>query len=340
MRKHGLHERTAKLAWVDVQTVLAVVRTGSLSGAARQLDIEHSTVFRRIDDIEQRLGARLFDRERGGYIANSHAETIAEAGRHMEAAALEAERRVLGADTRLTGTIRLATSDLLAAYLLPSILDGFLRSHPDIEIEMAVSGANVDLHRREADLALRATLAPPESLIGRQLALIDYAVFARCDSVDPNASPPDLKALTWVGFDDGLQHLQIAQWVRSAIPVTPRVRVDSLQAMLHAVAAGVGVAVLPRFAAAQDPRLTQISEPIDGPKMPIWLLSHPDIRGNARVRALSQHLVAHLPPAIESAQARAACSERLWCRAAFKPVKRVRQRATPAPAPGSDAPAR
>lgn len=324
MRKKDLHERTGALSWVDVQTVLAVVRSGSLSGAARTLGLEHSTVFRRVEDIERRLGTRLFDRERGAYLANAHAETIAEAGRQMEIAALDAERRVLGADARLTGTIRLATSELLAAYLLPKILDEFLRAHPEIQIELAVSGANVDLHRREADLALRATPAPPDTLIGRQLAVIDYAIFARKGSAPAQVEPADLAALTWIGFDDTILHLQIAQWMRDSIRVTPRLRVDSLQAMLSAVAAGVGVAVLPRFAAAQDPRLVQISQPLDGPKMPIWLLSHPDVRGNARVRALSDYLTQHLLSAIIAAQDCATCSDTLWCKAAFKPARRSR----------------
>jgi DNA-binding transcriptional LysR family regulator len=325
MRKSSLQERTGTLGWEDVRTVLAVVNAGSLSGAARSLDVEHSTVFRRIDDIERRLGTRLFDRERGSYLPNVQAETIAEAGRQMEAAALEAERRVLGADERLKGSIRLATSDLLANYLLPRILDDFLNAHPDIEIEMAVSGGNVDLHRREADLALRATLAPPDTLVGRQLALIDYAVFARYGT-PVVADRSNLREHHWIGFDDALQHLQIAQWVKNTIDVRPRVRVDSLQAMLQAVAAGIGVAVLPRFAAAQDGRLVQISEPIDGPRMPIWLLTHPDVRGNARVRALSQHLSERLPAAITSATAMAACADRLWCKRAFAPQRRANQR--------------
>jgi DNA-binding transcriptional LysR family regulator len=137
MGKPNLQKSTSaagsgQLAWDDLRTVLAIVRSGSLSGAARVLDIEHSTVFRRLEDIERRLGTTLFERSRSGYLANAHGEAVADAARVMEEAALGAERRVLGADRRLTGTVRIATSEMLGAYLLPRLLEEFLDAHPEI----------------------------------------------------------------------------------------------------------------------------------------------------------------------------------------------------------------
>ena len=312
MRKPSLHERTGSLSWDDLRTVLAVARAQSLSGAARALEVGHSTVFRRINDIEERLGTRLFERLREGYLPNAQGELMAEAAAQMELAAIEAERQVLGADTRLQGVIRVASSELLSAGLLTRVLGAFLSEHPDIDVELIVANHHADLSRREADLALRATPHPPPELIGRELARVDYAVYARRGAYAGHADLPALAGERWVGLDDSLSHLQIAQWLRQTYPqVRLALRSDSLAALIKAVAAGIGIAVLPRFAAAQEDAIEQISAPLQDVQMPVWLLSHPDSRGNARVRALSQFLIQQIPRELGCIVSNGACRERL-----------------------------
>ncbi|MBX3604792.1 MAG: LysR family transcriptional regulator [Piscinibacter sp.] len=300
MSKQTLQERTGILDWNDLRTVLAVARAGSLAGAARELELRHSTVFRRIEQAERRLGARLFERARSGWAANPQGEVVARAAAEMEAAALGAERSIHGADARLEGTIRIATSEMLAGWLLPPLLATFLAEHPGIEIEADVSNRNVDLTRREADIALRATLQPPEPLVGRQAATMRYAVYAPKALVAGRRRAPVLDELPWVGFDERIAHFEIARWLRDALPaVRPRLRVDSMPALLHAAAAGVGAAALPIFAASQEPRLVRITPPIEGPAMGLWVLHHPDVRGNARVRALAAFLAQAVPAELE-----------------------------------------
>lgn len=297
MGKKSLRVRTSVLDWNDLRTVLAVARTGSLNGAARELALQHSTVFRRIEDAEARIGARLFDRARTGWRANLQGEAVAAAAAEMEAAALAAERAISGADARVEGVIRLATSEMLAGYLLPPLLQRFLAAHPGIEIEADVSNHAVDLTRREADLALRATPRPPELMIGRPVAELRYALYAaRALLPRRGTRPPELQALPWVGFDDRLAYTGIAQWFAQAFPgVRPRMRADSLPAMLRAAAAGLGAVALPMFAAAQEPRLLRLTPPIEKQSMGLWLLHHPDIRGNAKVRLLMQWLADAVP---------------------------------------------
>ncbi len=295
MGKKSLHKRTGLLDWNDLRTVLAVARSGSLAGAARELALQHSTVFRRIEEAEARLGARLFDRARTGWSANAQGEAVARAAAEMEAAALMAEREISGADARLQGVIRIATSEMLAGYLLPPLLQQFLAEHPGIEIEADVSNRAVDLTRREADLALRATEQPPESMVGRRVGELRYAIYA-ARSLLPARGAPVLSSLPWVGFDDRIAYTAIAQWWRKTLPdVQPRLRADSLPAMLKAAAAGIGAVALPMFAAAQEPRLLRLTPPIEGPVMGLWLLHHPDVRGNARVRTLMQWLGEAVP---------------------------------------------
>jgi DNA-binding transcriptional LysR family regulator len=323
MKKSSLHERTGNLAWDDLRTVLAVSRNGSLSGAARALNIEHSTVFRRLEEIERRLGVTLFERQRSGYLANANGEVIAEAARVMEEAVLSAERRVLGADTQLKGVIRLATSEMLGAYLLPHILIDFLKAHPEIEIEMDVSNRAVDLNKREADIALRATMNPPEHLIGRKVAEITTAVYATCNLLPDKLDEEMLDLMPWIGFDDRMQNLPQARWMRERLPnVVPRLRMDSFLAVLRCAAIGAGAANLPCFAAAQEPRLMRISTPIDGPRMELWLLTHPDVRGNARVRALLDYLTEKVPKVLEALVLEGPCAKEVVCPA--KPIKKAK----------------
>ena len=300
MRKPSLQERTGTLDWNDLRTVLAVARAGSLAGAARALELRHSTVFRRIEQAERRLGSRLFERSRSGWSPNPQGEAVARAAADMESAALGAERAISGADARLEGTIRIATSELLAGHLLLPLLRPFLAEHPGIEIECDVSNRNVDLTRREADLALRATPQPPDMLVGRRIGSMRYAVYAAKQLIGKRQSAPVLGELPWVGFDERIAHFQIAQWFRHALPdVRPRLRLDSMSALMKAAAAGIGAVLLPTFAAAQEPALVRVTEEIDGPEMGLWLLSHPDVRGNARVRALAAHLAQAVPLEIE-----------------------------------------
>jgi DNA-binding transcriptional LysR family regulator len=321
--KKNLRTRTTALDWNDLRTVLAVAREGSLNGAARALGLRHSTVFRRIEDAESRIGARLFERSRTGWRANVQGEALAAAAAEMEAAALAAERSISGADARVEGVIRLATSELLASHLLPPLLQRFLAEHPGVEIEADVSNRAVDLTRREADVALRATPAPPESMVGRQVAELRYALYAP-RALLPRRGAPVLEDLPWVGFDERIAYTGIAQWFSRALPqVRPRLRADSLPAMMKAAAAGLGAVALPMFAAAQEPGLVRITPPIEGVSMGLWLLHHPDVRGNARVRLLMQWLAEAVPAEL----ARQAEGGKAWpCGAACPPVKARRRR--------------
>lgn len=297
MGKKNLRNRTSALDWNDLRMVLAVSRAGSLNGAALELGLRHSTVFRRIEEVEARAGARLFERSRTGWRANLQGEAVAAAAAEMEAAALSAERAISGSDARVEGVIRLATSEMLAGYLLPAMLQRFLSAHAGIEIEADVSNRAVDLTRREADLALRATARPPDSMVGRQVGELRYAVYA-ARSLLPRRGDvqPVLQALPWIGFDERIAYTGIAQWFARALPeVRPRMKADSLPAMLKAGAAGIGAVVLPMFAAAQEPGLLRVPPPIEGQSMGLWLLHHPDVRGNARVRLLMQWLAQAIP---------------------------------------------
>jgi DNA-binding transcriptional LysR family regulator len=318
-----LQERTGRLGWDELRTVLEVARAGSLSGAARALDVEHSTVFRRIDEIERRIGLPLFERTRSGYHTNADGEAVADAARLMEEAAFAAERRVHGAHSKLEGSIRVATSEVLACHGLLPVLKGFAAAHPLIEVEIAVTNKSVDLTRREADLAIRGTNTPPEHLVGRPIGEVRYAAFGSARFARGNTRP-DLATLPWLGYDDSLADLAPARWMRQALPaVQPILRSDSLMTLLRACAGGLGVAVLPTFAAAQHGELRRLSDVIDQPRTTLWLLSHPDVRHNARVRAFSEYMAREIPAALTAQCMKAKTCPKLARAPAARPRRHV-----------------
>ncbi|HEY7638219.1 MAG TPA: LysR family transcriptional regulator [Steroidobacteraceae bacterium] len=302
MRKSNLQKSTSALAWDDLRCVLAVARAGSLSGAARVLGIEHSTVFRRLNAIEKRLGVRLFARTRSGYVPTAHGEFAASAAGAMETEALAIERRMLGADARLDGVVRLATSELFAGFLLPLVLRGFLAAHPQIEVDIDVSSRAADLTRREADLALRASNAPPDHLVGRSIGELRYAVYGS-QALAQQRTAATLDDLPWLGFGDSIAYIEIARWQRAHTGHNrPRVRFSSLAPMLQAAADGLGIAVLPLFAADQHPALARLGAVLEQPRMKLWVLSHREMRDNARVQALARHLTKHIPEVLKARQ--------------------------------------
>lgn len=146
-----------QVPWDDLRTVLAIAQSGSLSGAARALGVSHATVFRRLGAIEERLGARLFERHRIGYTPTTAGEDVAAAAVRIEAEVTGIERRVAGRDLLPSGTVRVTTTDTLLQGLLSPVFADFRRSYPDIHLEVAVSNTLFSLSRREADVAVRPT---------------------------------------------------------------------------------------------------------------------------------------------------------------------------------------
>ncbi|MFY0989576.1 LysR family transcriptional regulator [Halomonas sp. C05BenzN] len=266
------------LRWDDLRVVLAIAESGTLSGAGRRLGASHATLFRRLNAIEQRLGVRLFDRARTGYSPTAAGEELAATAARVEAEVLHAERRLVGRDLRLSGVIRMTTTDTLLMGLLSPILADFRRTHPEIVLEVAVSNQLFNLSQRDADVAVRPSLAPPEHLVGRRVGSIAQAIYVRADGTGDDAA--------WVGPDRHLGYAALDAWMAAqGANEHCRYRVDTMFGMLAAARDGLGRAVLPCYLADAEPALARLGEPIPELATELWLLTHPDLRRVARVRA-------------------------------------------------------
>lgn len=274
--------------WDDLRIFLAVARAGSLSGAARSLGVNHSTVFRRIGAFERALDVRLFDRLQGGYVLTAAGEEMRESAQRVEAEIAALGRKVVGQDLRLSGTVRFATIDMLAVWLLPRHLAAFRLAYPGIELEVSVSNAAVNLSRHEADVALRLGNQPPETLVGRRVGRLFFAVYGAGRMTDRDQDIP-LAERDWIGFDSDHQAL-VSRLKRFLPKVRPIFRVNSVAAAIAAAKAGIGLAPLPCGIADLEPDLVRIAPLPEAFAIDLWLLTHEDLRRTARIRAFLDFL--------------------------------------------------
>ena len=296
----------AELDWSDLRYALAVGSTGGLAPAARQLGVNHTTVLRRLDALEARLGARLFERSRGGYLPTEAGALVLEQARRMADQAEEIERQVAGRDRELTGLLRVTTAFVVMEHLLPTPLADFARAYPGIEVEVVENAFLLDLSRRhadesaswarrEADVALRLSPQVADHLVGRPLGPTQCRVYARRGAPGLPQTVQPLATLVrdapWVAFERDSQARVYDHWMRKHLAhAQVRLRVDIFNAVAAMLHTGIAVGILPTFMAANHPDLVPVSETIPELSVPVWMLTHPDLRPTARVRVFMQHV--------------------------------------------------
>jgi len=277
------------LDWADLQYFAAVVRSGSIAGAARALRVNHSTVLRRIASLEAALGVRLFDRLPGGYALTTEGNELNEQLAGLDEQVDAAQRRLTGRDAAITGTIRLTTTDTLLHGLLMPVLARFHAAHPGVQVQVAINNSFSSLTQREADVALRGSNRPPPNLVGRRVGDIQTALYASRAYLKSLGRHADIAAYRWVGSDESLAHLEQAKWLRRNVDeARVALRVDSLVGMVDAVAHGVGAGLLLCPLADTRSELVRLAPPDPALDTQVWILTHPDLRQVARMRVFTQ----------------------------------------------------
>lgn len=207
----------------------------------------------------------------------------------MELAATELARQISGHSESLSGTIRVTTIDVLAEWAAPAV-GMFCRKHPDVNVELVTSNRYLDLARREADVAIRASGHPSEVLFGRKVGRFDFAPFASRSLVE--RAGRRLEDLPWALFVAESGAVLTENWYESWAKRPPRVRVTDAAPLLALVRAGVAAALLP-VSMSRDNQLVQLGPIIEGLGVPIWCLTHSDLRASARIRAFMDAIAEH-----------------------------------------------
>lgn len=278
------------LEWSDLSVILAICRAGSLSGAARALRVNHSTVFRKLNAIEEKTGVRFFERLPDGYAMTDAGRTAMQYAERIEAEVHALGREVLGQDLRLQGRVTVTAMEGLAIGVLPGLLAAFRLRHPEVVIELVGSVAALDLARREADVAVRATRKPPDTSLGRKVCDFRFAVFAARGYLEGSVGVP-LAEHDWSFITGTAGWLVPLIWKKQAEADARTVFSSSLSmAVINAVAEGMGLTLLPCYLGDTDDRLVRVTEAFEPLTLELWLLTHADLRHTARVKALMAYL--------------------------------------------------
>ncbi len=282
-----------QLEWDDLEYVLAVGRSRTLSGAAKTLGVNHSTVFRRIGAVEARLSVRLFDRQREGFSPTPAGEAMIEFAEEIDARVTALERRLAGEDLKPQGTVRLTASDTLAQVII-SIIPKFQHEYPQVRLELVTGNQILSLSRRDADIALRATTSPEANLYGRKLATIAFAVYGSAEYLARAGNSVFSRDHSWIGLDDSLSSVLAYKWLnQNALADRITFTASSFTVVLNAVSAGIGLAVIPCYMTKGLP-LVRCSPVLPEVATDLWMLVHEDLRNTTRVRALMDFITAEL----------------------------------------------
>ena len=274
----------------DLLYVAAVSDTGSLSAAARKLNVNHATVFRRLVKLEHNLGVRLFERDSGRYIATAAGEEIAVAAFAIEQTAARSLLKVAGQDLRPSGVVRITTTDSVATALLNPVLAVCRARYPQITLHIVIDNHMLDLAKRDADIAVRPTLRPPEYLVGKRISPLVFAVYAAKEYLK-TTSAVELAEHEWIALGESQERHRTLQWLQTILPLEQvGCRVDGFANVARACQEGLGLAVLPCFIGDSLAQLCRIQKSKPPLASELWVLTHPDLRHTARVKAVFQIL--------------------------------------------------
>jgi DNA-binding transcriptional LysR family regulator len=282
--------------WNDLRYFLAIQRSGTLAGAARELKVDQTTVGRRLAALEQTLGARMFDRTPDGLVLTSAGEHVAEGACEIEERMHGLEARVSGEDARVQGTVRIATSETLALAFVLEELATLRESCPGIDLEIVTGPVSINLLKREADLALRvgpAAKPSQQNLVAKKVADVAFGLYATRAYLGGRPPPRVCDGLAGhdvVGYEAELAGIPPAAWLaETATAARTAVRLNSILGAGVAAASGVGLGALPCFIAALHPSLERaLPEAIGSTE--IWMVVHPDLHRTGRVRAVLDHI--------------------------------------------------
>ena len=270
------------LNWDDSRVFLALARTGTLTAAAQQLGIGIATLSRRIERFERALGVALFIRSQTGYELTEEGLTLVAHTEQMEAAMLGFSKQAL--DTAISGTVRLATAENLATKLILPNLSQLKQQHPELNIEIVTDIRTANLHRHDADIALRMTKPTQGHVSFRRVGTLSYGLYQALEGPTIELTPE-----TAIGWDSHYQDLPVAVWLNQAFEgKAPALTTTSVATQLAACKAGLGIAVLPDLVTIDE--TVRCVKTLPELCQPIYLVLHNDLRHSKRIRCVADFL--------------------------------------------------
>ncbi len=290
--------RSIRFDWNRARAFLVTAEEGSLSAAARALDMTQPTLGRQVTLLEQELGIALFERGARGLELTPNGLALVEYVRAMGDAASDLSLMASGQSQSLQGNICISATEVAAAYVLPSIIQRLRQMQPDIYIELIASKSVSDLKRREADIALRAFRPTQPDLIAKKLrdvAVHLYAARSYLDSLGNPMSPDDLSKADFIGFDH--TDMLMKAFSELGLKLTPRnfpVIAENHIVQWELVKQGVGIGVMPQEIGDAEPLVERALPTLEPLASDLWLVTHRELKTNRRVRMVFDYLASEL----------------------------------------------
>jgi len=276
--------------WDDLKPFLAVARHGSTTAAARALQVDQSTVQRRVAELERRVGQALVQRHPSGYRLTAYGEELLPLAEAVEREVALLEQRIRDSARELNGIVRLTCPEPLVERITRSpLLDRLHARLPHLRIEFVTSDRYLDLGKGEADVALRSGDTVDGKLVGRKVADSLWAVYASRAYVERAGTPAGLAeaaAHPWIALDASMAGHRSRLWLQEALPAAAVAATStSVLGLVHAAKAGVGIAALPTALGDAEPELLRLFGPV--PELTrVWrILTTPALRKTPRVDA-------------------------------------------------------
>lgn len=279
--------------WDDLAAILAVARGGSIRQAAEALGVSHTTLARRIEAAEGRLGVRAFLRGPRGFVLTEAGRQMLDHLERMDEAADALGRAVAGKDAAPRGRVRVSMPPAVLTHCLMEVLPRFTARYPGIELDFDMRYSFSDLDRNAADIAVRYQEDPPEHLVGTRIGQSLERAYGRADVVAEFAAGRSVPLIAWArgaAFEARAEALGIAGEIGFAC-------VD-VQGQAALAEAGLGIAILPTLVGESTGPLMRVNDLAQEIPAPLWILTHPDLSRSARIRAVTGFLAAELRAAL------------------------------------------
>ncbi len=271
------------MRWADFEYVLAVAGSGSVAAAARVLGVNHTTVMRRVQAFEDQVNIKIFERLRSGYKTTPEGKMFLDAAASIETIISDLDRKIAGGDRSVAGTLSVTATDSVFPVIAAN-MNEFYNAHPNIVVDIVITNDRLDLDKRDADIAIRASINPPDHLVGRKACNVQFGIFAT-KKLAAETTLVQLEKRRWLGLEYPLTASVAGDWMdRQISPENIVMRSSSFVALCALAENGLGHVLLPTHLGDNSKQLVRVPNDYKLPAAGLWLLSHQDVLRSPRVR--------------------------------------------------------
>lgn len=273
--------------WDNLRFYLAVARSGTVSAAAKSLEVSHATVLRRVDQLEQELGVKLFRRLQSGYVLTESGSALYDEASRLDADTIAMVRRFENRDDELAGRLRVTQPENEIIDLYP-IYARFIEQYPQIELDISPSSSVKNLNRHEAEVAIRLTARPPELLVGRKVGTVYFGAYVSASYLTRLGRQPGIEDCDWIIWHNESNPEQRNVQVDRLYGMLPNPRIimqtTSVSDIISAIRAGIGAGLISHSIARQYDDLVLLPDSNISSRLRLWVLTHRDLRKVVRVQ--------------------------------------------------------